>query len=127
MPIVLFVATLLFFFAQSAQAQPQLRMATLEYPPYSSEHLPDGGSIVALTRRAFAVRGYPLQIDFLPWARARVELGNGNYQGALGGPRRLTRKGCSPHARCFTANWGCLFATVIRCSSASCRNYAGAP
>jgi hypothetical protein len=33
MPIVLFVATLLFFFAQSAQAQPQLRMATLEYPP----------------------------------------------------------------------------------------------
>ncbi|MFP5420760.1 MAG: substrate-binding periplasmic protein [Gammaproteobacteria bacterium] len=107
MPIVLFVATLLFFFAQSAQAQPQLRMATLEYPPYSSEHLPDGGSIVALTRRAFAVRGYPLQIDFLPWARARVELGNGNYQGALAlWPKEINEEGLQPSRPLFYSELG---------------------
>ena len=74
---------LLILLAQPAQAEPQLRMATLEYPPYSSEHLPDGGSIVALTRRAFAVRGHSLQIDFMPWARVRMGLRNSSYQGAL--------------------------------------------
>jgi polar amino acid transport system substrate-binding protein len=59
------------------------RLATLEYPPYSTQTLPSGGSIVALTRRAFATQGHTPQIDFLPWARVRAELRNGSYQGAL--------------------------------------------
>jgi polar amino acid transport system substrate-binding protein len=59
------------------------RLATLEYPPYSSQQLADGGSIVELTRRAFATQGYTPQIDFLPWARVRAELRQGSYQGAL--------------------------------------------
>jgi polar amino acid transport system substrate-binding protein len=59
------------------------RLATLEYPPYSSQQLADGGSIVELTRRAFATQGYAPQIDFLPWARVRAELRQGSYQGAL--------------------------------------------
>ena len=83
MPLILPMLALLILLAQPAQAEPQLRMATLEYPPYSSEHLPDGGSIVALTRRAFAVRGHSLQIDFMPWARVRMGLRNSSYQGAL--------------------------------------------
>lgn len=107
MPIVLFAATLLFLFAQSALAQPQLRMATLEYPPYSSEHLPDGGSIVALTRRAFAVRGFPLQIDFLPWARVRMALRNGNYQGALAlWPKEINEEGLQPSRPLFYSELG---------------------
>ncbi|MBU0903114.1 MAG: transporter substrate-binding domain-containing protein [Gammaproteobacteria bacterium] len=83
MPLILPLLALLILLAQPAQAEPQLRMATLEYPPYSSEHLPDGGSIVALARRAFAVRGHSLQIDFMPWARVRMGLRNRSYQGAL--------------------------------------------
>lgn len=59
------------------------RLATLEYPPYSSQARPSGGSIVDLTRSAFATQGYTPQIDFLPWARARAELRDGSYQGAL--------------------------------------------
>lgn len=59
------------------------RLATLEYPPYSSEHLPGGGSIVELAERAFATQGHDPRIDFLPWARVRVELHKGSYQGAL--------------------------------------------
>jgi polar amino acid transport system substrate-binding protein len=66
-----------------AQAGELLRLATLEYPPYSSQHLPGEGSIVELTRRAFAVQGHTVQIDFLPWARVRVALRKGQYQGAL--------------------------------------------
>lgn len=65
----------------SLQAEP--RLATLEYPPYSSTGLKGGGSIVELTRRAFASQGYQPQIDFLPWARVRAELRAGTYQGAL--------------------------------------------
>ena len=83
MPTFLLALALMLALAHPAQADSHLRMATLEYPPYSSQHLPNGGSIVELTRRAFAVRGHSVQIDFLPWARVRAELGNRNYQGAL--------------------------------------------
>lgn len=66
-----------------AAAAGEIRLATLEYPPYSSQHLPAGGSIVELTQRAFASQGHKARIDFLPWARVRAELRNGLYQGAL--------------------------------------------
>lgn len=61
----------------------EVRLATLEYPPYSSEHLTKGGSIVELTTRAFAESGHTARIDFLPWARVLVELRKGNYDGIL--------------------------------------------
>lgn len=59
------------------------RLATLEYPPYSSQAQAAGGSIVELTRSAFATQGYTPSIDFMPWARVRAELRSGRYQGAL--------------------------------------------
>lgn len=77
----LFLLPLLALLGLSTQAEP--RLATLEYPPYSSTALNGGGSIVELTRRAFATQGYQAQIDFLPWARVRAELRSGGYQGAL--------------------------------------------
>jgi polar amino acid transport system substrate-binding protein len=61
----------------------EVRLATLEYPPYSSVSLPERGSIVELTTRAFAATGNSVQIDFLPWARALAELRKGNYDGIL--------------------------------------------
>jgi len=107
MPNLLLMFLLLFFLAQSAQAEPQLRMASLEYPPYSSAHLPDGGSIVALTRRTFAMRGYQVQIDFMPWARVRRELGNGNYQGALAlWPKEIQEEGLQPSRPLFYSELG---------------------
>lgn len=107
MPTLLLAVVLLLVLGQPARAEPQLRMATLEYPPYSTEHRPDGGSIVALTRRAFAVRGYPVQIDFLPWARVRVELGNGNYQGALAlWPKEVKEEGLQPSRPLFYSELG---------------------
>ncbi|AYC33793.1 ABC transporter substrate-binding protein [Pseudomonas cavernae] len=67
----------------AAHAAPPLRLATLDYPPYSSQALPNGGSIVELVTRAFASQNQPVQIDFLPWARVRADLHAGRYQGAL--------------------------------------------
>ena len=107
MPTLLLAVVLLFALGQLAKAEPQLRMATLEYPPYSTEQRPDGGSIVALTRRAFAVRGYPVQIDFLPWARVRAELGNGNYQGALAlWPKEVKEERLHPSRPLFYSELG---------------------
>lgn len=65
-----------------AQAR-EVRLVTLEYPPYSSEYLPGRGTVVELTSQAFAAVGQPARIDFLPWARAQAELQKGNYDGIL--------------------------------------------
>ncbi|MCY1223549.1 Bacterial extracellular solute-binding protein, family 3 [compost metagenome] len=67
----------------SCGVRADLRLATLEYPPYCSQALPQGGSIVELTTRAFATQGYKVQVDFMPWARVRAALHSGHYQGAL--------------------------------------------
>ncbi|RMH87080.1 ABC transporter substrate-binding protein [Pseudomonas sp. AOB-7] len=94
MPPLALLACLLLLTCALAQAEPGPRLATLEYPPYASQQLDDGGSIVALTRRAFALRGYAAHIDFLPWARVRAELRNGTYQGALAlWPREIGEEG----------------------------------
>lgn len=79
---LILLSCLLLTFSLSAQAA-DVRLATLEYPPYSSELLPERGSIVELTTRAFAETGNSVQIDFLPWARALAELRKGNYDGVL--------------------------------------------
>lgn len=77
------LSVLVFTLCLSLPVAAQLRLATLEYPPYSSQALPAGGSIVELTVRAFATQGHVAQVDFLPWARVRADLRSGNYQGAL--------------------------------------------
>ena len=79
---LLLFSCLLLGFSVNARAA-DVRLATLEYPPYSSEYLIERGSIVELSTRAFAATGHSVQIDFLPWARARVELRKGNYDGIL--------------------------------------------
>jgi polar amino acid transport system substrate-binding protein len=61
----------------------EVRLVTLEYPPYTSEKLPDGGSMVELITRAFAATGNTVHIDFLPWARGQLELKHGKYAGLL--------------------------------------------
>ncbi|UUY06724.1 transporter substrate-binding domain-containing protein [Pseudomonas sp. J452] len=77
------LSALLLSLCLSLPVAAELRLATLEYPPYCSQALPTGGSIVELTVRAFATQGHVAQVDFLPWARVRADLRSGNYQGAL--------------------------------------------
>lgn len=47
-----------------------IRLATLEWPPFSGESLPYGGSTTRKVREAFEAMGYRVVIDYLPWARA---------------------------------------------------------
>jgi polar amino acid transport system substrate-binding protein len=107
MRLVRLAVLILFPFMCHAQSGTQLRLATLEYPPYSSEHLSGGGSLVELTRRAFAVEGHEVQIDFRPWARVRLALRNGTYQGALAlWPREIAEEGLQPTRTLFYSELG---------------------
>lgn len=47
-----------------------VKLASLEWPPYTGQALPDQGALAAIARAAFAAEGYRLQIDFYPWSRA---------------------------------------------------------
>lgn len=58
-------------------------LATLEWPPYSTKSLPDGGETVAKVREVFNRMGYVAKIDILPWSRA-VRSTQGEYPLYLG-------------------------------------------
>ena len=61
----------------------EIRLASLDYPPYSSSRLQEGGTLVALSRAALELHGHSLVVDYMPWARVLLELQRGNYDGAL--------------------------------------------
>ena len=47
-----------------------VRLTTLEWPPYTSQSLPDGGLTGHIVKRAFAEVGLEVTFDFYPWQRA---------------------------------------------------------
>ena len=47
-----------------------VRLASLEWPPYTGSQLPQRGSATATVVAALQAEGYEVQIDFLPWERA---------------------------------------------------------
>jgi polar amino acid transport system substrate-binding protein len=54
-----------------AQGTPDIvRLATLEWPPYTGSELPDHGISSAIARAALARAGIGLRVDFFPWQRA---------------------------------------------------------
>lgn len=53
--------------------RPVIRLTTLEWPPYTSEHLPDGGLSTSLLRKAIENAGFRLEVRFRPWRRALAE------------------------------------------------------
>jgi len=56
----------------AAAEQVTLRIASLEWPPYTGEALPDGGTATARLRDAFATVGVQLLVEYLPWSRAMM-------------------------------------------------------
>lgn len=56
--------------AQDAVAPGAVPLCFTDFPPYVSTELPDGGSLGALARRAFAAAGLRVQAIRAPWARA---------------------------------------------------------
>lgn len=55
----------------------EVRLTSLEWPPYVGQSLPSQGASAAVAREAFNAMGYKLVIDFYPWTRA-VNLAKSN-------------------------------------------------
>lgn len=70
---------------EQPQPQPviQIKLTSLDWPPYTGETLPGQGEVTVLLRQVMADLGYQLQVDFLPWpvAVAKVRAGAEGHQG----------------------------------------------
>ena len=47
-----------------------VRVSTLDWPPYTGNHLPKGGATTDVVRAAFEKVGYAVEVDYRPWKRA---------------------------------------------------------
>jgi len=59
-----------------------IRLATLDWPPYVGEVLPQYGFTTAIVSEAFKRAGYEVKVDFMPWTRVLQETEAGNYDAA---------------------------------------------
>lgn len=53
-----------------AQADPSVKLTSLDWPPFSGAELPGLGASVAVSRAAFGAVGTGLEVEFYPWQRA---------------------------------------------------------
>jgi polar amino acid transport system substrate-binding protein len=56
-----------------------VRVATGEWPPYSTASRKDGGLTINVLRRALALSGYRMELSFMPWSRALHETAKGHF------------------------------------------------
>jgi polar amino acid transport system substrate-binding protein len=58
-----------------------IRLASLDWPPYTGSSLPEGGSATITVREAAAREGYALEVSFLPWEVAVQATRDGKFDG----------------------------------------------
>lgn len=59
-------------------------MATVNWAPFYGEDLPRKGFFTALTKAAFAASGHQAEVQFMPWARAMLEVKQGDRDLLMG-------------------------------------------
>lgn len=70
-------------FAPAAHSR-QLTMCTLNWEPFYGEDLPRNGFFTELVREAFERGGHTVNVEFMPWARAMIEVKQGDREVLLG-------------------------------------------
>lgn len=68
----------------AALAAPSIRLANFDYPPFCDASQPDGGSLVAITREAFALQGIRVELVHLPWSRVIAQAQQVRVDGVIG-------------------------------------------
>lgn len=90
------LALLLLLCACAAAAQPsgrlQVRLASLEWPPYVGAELPGQGYAAEVVRMACARGGVEVQLDLMPWARALMLALRGDVAGVMPEYRNAQRE-----------------------------------
>jgi polar amino acid transport system substrate-binding protein len=59
--------------------QKTIKLATLDWPPYSGKSLKNGGFTTEIVSKAFALSGYQVEIHYMPWARVLSAVEKGHY------------------------------------------------
>lgn len=62
----------------------QITLCTLNWEPYYGENLPRNGFFTELVRTAFERGGHSVNVEFMPWARALLEVKQGDREVLLG-------------------------------------------
>ena len=62
----------------------EVRACTLNWEPFYGAELPRNGFFTALVREAFERGGHELRVEFMPWARAMLEVRQGDRDVLLG-------------------------------------------
>jgi polar amino acid transport system substrate-binding protein len=77
------LSVLLFFAIQGILHAETLRIATLDWEPYTGSSLKNGGFCTEIITEAFKRSGHTVKIDFLPWDKAVEETARGTYDAAF--------------------------------------------
>lgn len=94
----------------------RLRLATTDYPPYSSAQLPAGGAMNMAVEQMFLKVGCLVSIDTLPWARVFVE--KEHYDAImLLWPREVESMGLLGYQPLFTSRLGFFALGMVDVSS----------
>jgi len=67
------LAALFFAYLSTAQSfadEKVVRVATLDWPPYTGKDLPKGGATTDVVRAVFEKVGYQVEVEYRPWKRA---------------------------------------------------------
>ncbi|MBF0258901.1 MAG: transporter substrate-binding domain-containing protein [Desulfamplus sp.] len=81
---ILCVTALFMGMSQTCTAQGKLvRLATIEYPPFTGQNLKNGGALAELAVAAFKLSGYSVEITYLPWMRGLEMTKFGDYDGLM--------------------------------------------
>lgn len=61
-----------------------IRITNGEWPPFTSEQLPYGGTLSRIVSEAFALEGVTVQYGYFPWKRAYAYARSGSWDGSVG-------------------------------------------
>lgn len=76
--------------ASGLQAAPlqAVELVSADYPPYFGPSLQQGGVLTQIVVQAFRRSHYPVNIHYLPWARALADVREGKFDGMIALPAR---------------------------------------
>lgn len=77
------VLFLLVSFPPFLLAQPQITVASGEWPPITGETTNSGGFCTHIAKEAFKLQGYQLRIDYYPWKRSYKSVKDGQHEVSL--------------------------------------------
>ena len=92
--------------AQCALAAERWRVTSLDWPPFSGPHLPEGGAGIVVLRAALQAEGIELDVEFYPWSRAILTARKVGYAGFYPAWPEDVGPGFSPSAVLFRSPVG---------------------